>query len=112
MEQNTNPEKQTPAPKKGMSDFRKGLLWAAIPIFICSIIGSGGEMAHNTWVGFGVLFSVFRGLAVFLWVMAILACIGFAIAHKRQVALGILAGIGIGLVGLGLTCFAAPLVAG
>ena len=102
MEQNTNQEKQTPPTKKGMSDFRKGLLWTAIPIIICSIIGSSGLGAQSDWVGF----MVFSYLVSLLWVLAILTCIGFAIAHKRQVALGILAGIGIGIVGLGVTCFA------
>ncbi len=104
MEQNTNQEKQTPAPKKGMSDFRRALLWTAIPIVVFTAIGMPGMIAtpYTTWSGFGV----FTGIAVGLWGLAILVCIGFAIAHKRQIALGILVGIGIGIIGLGITCFA------
>ena len=87
-----------------MSDFRKALLWTAIPILVLSAIGAPGALAPSSaWVGFGV----FGGVAAGLWGLAILACIGFAIARKRQIALGILAGVGIGLVGVGLTCFAA-----
>ena len=102
MEQNANQKNQIPAPKKRMSDFRKGLLWTAIPIIVCSVISSSGLGAQNHWVGF----QVFSYLVSVLWVLAILTCIGFAVAHKRQVALGVLAGIGIGIVGLGVTCFA------
>jgi hypothetical protein len=102
MDNKSGPEKQAPPTKKRMSDFRKGLLWTAIPILVLSAIGAGGTMAKSSPVVYGA-FSV---VAYGLWGLAILACIGFAIAHKRQIAIGILAGIGIGVVGLGLTCFA------
>ena len=102
MNNNGGPEKQTPVPKKGMSDFKKGLLWTAIPILVVSAVGAGGTMAKSSTFVFGA----FSAVAIGLWGLAILACIGFAIAHKRQIAIGILAGIGIGVVGLGLTCFA------
>ncbi len=78
-----------------MSDFRKALLWTAIPIIVLSVVSM-------TRIFFGLFWFAPLGLLV----LAILACIGFAIAHKRQIATGILAGIGIGIVGLGLTCFA------
>ena len=101
MEQNTGQEKQTPAPKKKMNNFRKAFLWTAIPIIVSTAIGIPGAMAPETaWVGF----SVFGGIiALGLWGLAILSCIGFAIAQKRQIALGILSGVGIGFLCLALT---------
>ena len=85
-----------------MSDFRIALLVTALPIIVLGAISAGGRIARAPdaffyvgWVGAG------------LWGLALLACIGFALARKRQIALGILAGIGIGLVGLGPSCFAA-----
>jgi hypothetical protein len=108
MKQHSEQEKQTPpAPKRGMSDFRKALIWTAIPIVVLSAICIGGWMggwqASLTIVPWFVLMFGPPGL----WVLAILACIGFAIARKRQIALGILAGVGIGIVAVGLSCFAA-----
>jgi hypothetical protein len=101
LKQDAEQEKQIPTPKRGMSDFRKSLLWTAITILVVSAIDAGAAMATK-----GAAFS--GGLApTALWGLAILACIGFAIARKRQIALGILAGVGIGIVGLGATCFAA-----
>ena len=97
MAQNGNEQKQTqPVPKKGMTNFRKALLWTAIPIIVVCAIDGGSTIAKN---------GLFYGALVptVLWGLAILVCIGFAIAKKRQIALGILAGIGIGLVGLVLT---------
>ena len=102
MDNNREPERQAPLTKKGMSDFRKAFMWTAIPIIVFSIINAGMTF-FNHWVGFGII----SGFALWLWLLAILACIGFAIARKRQIALGTLVGIGIGIVGLGLTCFAA-----
>ena len=105
MKQNTNQEKQTPpAPKGGMSHFRIALMLTAIPIIVLSAIGAGGIISNPASVAWGVVFSV----AGWLWGLAILVCIGFAIAGKRKIALGILVGIGTGMfVGLGATCFAA-----
>ena len=40
------------------------------------------------------------------WLLAILVAIGFAIGRRGPVTLGIWAGIGAGIVALGLTCFA------
>ena len=106
MEQNTNQEKQTPAPKKGMSNFRKALLWTAIPIIILSVVsmtgvavGSGDEGAEFS---FGFLW-----IGAFLYFLgAIILLIIFAIMHERQKMAGILAGLGISIVSLGATCFA------
>lgn len=106
MEEKTGQQQQTPAPEKGMNDFHKALLWTAIPILILSAISFGGSIADPDTLVFGVGFGAFGGVAAGLWGLAILVCIGFALARKRQTALGILAGIGIGIVGLGASCFA------
>jgi hypothetical protein len=87
MEWNTELEKQTPTPKKKISNFRKAFLWTAIPIIVSTAIGLLGAMSQTAWVGF----SIFGGIiALGLWGLAILLCIGFAIARKDQIALGIL----------------------
>ncbi len=40
------------------------------------------------------------------WLLAVLVAIGFAIGRRGPVTSGIWAGIGVGIVALGLTCFA------
>ena len=102
MKENTEQEQQTPAPKRGMSDFKKAMMWTAIPIVVFSAISTGGSIANPASVAFGIVSAVAAGL----WGLAILACIGFAIARKRQIAAGILAGVGIGVLALGASCFA------
>jgi hypothetical protein len=92
-------------PPKSMSAFRKALLWTAIPILLLSFGGAGAAVATGGGFAPG---GAFGGI---LWVLAILVCIAFAIARRRQIALGMLAGLGIALVGLGVSCFA-PLIKG
>jgi hypothetical protein len=95
MEQNSELEKQTPTTKRKMSPFLKAFLWTAIPILVLTVIGMPGALApYTAWVGFGV----FGGAAGVLWVLTILAYIGFAIAGKSKIALGLLAGVVVGLV--------------
>jgi hypothetical protein len=97
MEQNTNQQKQTPEPKKGMSEFRKGLLWTAASISLIGIISTIGIGA----LGMGWF------VALGLWILAFLAAIVLAINKRtRSLAAGIFAGIGISFVVLGVTCFA------
>lgn len=74
-----------------MSSFRKAFLWMAIPIIVFTAIGMPGAMEPFTgWAGFGVS----GGIAFGLWSLVILSCAGFAIARKKQIALGIFSGIG------------------
>jgi len=103
MNENMKQEKQTPpAPNGRMSDFRKALFLTAVPIIVLSAISIGGQIADIGLVAFSII-----SIAVWmLWGLAILTTIGFAIARKRQVAAGMLAGVAIGMVGLGATCFA------
>ena len=99
MGKNIESEKQTPVAKKKMSNFRKAFLWTVIPIIVFTAIGMPGAIApYTAWVGFGL----FGGIAGGLWILAILSCIGFAIARKDEIARGIISGVGIGFVCLAL----------
>jgi hypothetical protein len=96
MEQNPNQDRQSPPPQKGLSDFRKGLLWTAASISLVGIISSIGISALR--MGWFV--------ALGLWILAFFSAIVLAIVGKRRLAAGIFAGIAISLVVLGITCFA------
>jgi hypothetical protein len=78
-----------------MSDFVISLLFTAIPmiVLIVVIMITAGRGGASLW---------WLTLAVCILVMLI--CTGFAIAGKRKIALGILVGIAVGLVGLVLSC--------
>jgi ABC-type transport system involved in cytochrome bd biosynthesis fused ATPase/permease subunit len=68
-----------------MSDFLKGLLATAIPIVALNV--------------------TYIFLCVPAIVVAIVAAIVFAARGRRSIANGILAGVGIGVLFLGATCF-------
>ncbi len=105
MKQNTNQEIQTPAPKKGMSDFRKAFLWTAIPILILSVVSMTGVVVSSdegSALGFGFLWLG----AVLYFLGAIIALIICVIMHERQKVAGVMAGLAIGIVSLGAICFA------
>jgi hypothetical protein len=78
MEDDTEEQKQTTAPKKSMSDFRKALIITALACF-------------------------FTGVGL---VAAIGALVYFAVKGKRQIAAGVAVGMAIAIVAWGLTCFA------
>jgi hypothetical protein len=94
--QNEDQEKETrPARHKRLSGFLIGLLSSAIPfvvlfIAITAMVGRGGNLV---WM-----------LSLGLCVFALLVSAAFAIADKRRIALGILAGVAVGIVGLVLSC--------
>jgi hypothetical protein len=105
MKENMEQQKQTPASKKGMSDFRKALLWTAIPIVVLSVASMAGVIVNSgdegAEFGFGFLW---LGAALY-FLGTIIAVILSAAMHKRQTMAGILVGISIGIVSLGGTCF-------
>jgi hypothetical protein len=95
-----------PVPKKGgTSDFRKALIWTAVPLLALGLTGFGLRVVARFSGGAGLPVAFSPAIVPLLWVLAIFTAIGFAIAGKRQVAAGMFAGIAIGLVGVGLTCF-------
>jgi ABC-type uncharacterized transport system permease subunit len=62
-----------------MSDFQKAMMWTAIAAVVLNALG------------------ILAG---------IVAAVIFAVKGKRQIMSGILAGLGIGIVALGASCFA------
>jgi len=90
-----------PAPRKKMSDFVKAFIWTAVPLAVVSIAST---VTTATATGGGG-FAIGVGVGGLLFAAAIVVSIAFAIARKRQIATGVLAGAAIGLVGLMLTCF-------
>ena len=88
-----------------MSIFVKSLIATAIPIAVLSLVSAAGRVVTGRGLA-SIPFQILLVVAGILWGIAILAAIGFAIARKRHIAAGILAGVGIGIVALGLSCFA------
>ena len=84
-----------PPLRRRIGEFVKATVFTTIPfvvlvVIIAAMVGRGGELV---WLA-----------ALGLWVLALLAGGGFAIAAKRQTSLGILAGTAVGLVGLVVSC--------
>lgn len=80
-----------------MSDFGKALMWTAIPLAVLSVISLATVDVGSKIIGI---------FTIVCFVAAIVASIFFAIKGKRQIAAGILVGVSIGIVALGVTCFA------
>lgn len=88
-----------------MSNFRKALIFITVPIVVLAIVSAVGIALEQP----SYLDSAFSGVwisAVALWVIGLILCCVFAIIGERQIAAGILAGLGIGIIALGITCFA------
>lgn len=88
-----------------MSDFKKALIFTAIPIVVVSIIGTVGMSAYKTEGPETVLFNVWLaagGLAL----VGFIAAVVLAVRGQKKIAAGIFAGVGIGIVAIGVTCFA------
>ena len=88
-----------------MSDFSKALMITAVPIAVLSVASQVGAIV----VGGGLDAIGF----LFVWLVPaflLLIAIAFAIINtvkgREKIAAGIWAGIGIGIVSLGLSCFA------
>ena len=84
-----------------MSNFRKSLMITMIPLVALSLVSiAGGVLASGwewvVWVRF---------LGVFLVMVAIVAAIVFFFKGRKDIASGMLTGIGIGIVALGVSCF-------
>jgi hypothetical protein len=89
--------------KKLTNRFRRALLRTAVPIVILSLIGMAG-MAGGEAGGMVLGFAWWFGAVYFLG--ALIAFIVFAIKQDKTLVAGVLAGLAIGLVSLGATCFA------
>lgn len=87
-----------------MSDFRKALIITAIPIVLLSVVSTiGASVVGGYEEAFFFLF--FWLIPAFLLLIAIVFAITYTVKGRRDRAAGIWAGIGIGIVSLGLSCF-------
>jgi hypothetical protein len=94
-----------------MSDFRKALLWTAIPIVLLNLISMGlvfydrygavGRDVERESSAIGLSF-----YAVLYLGGAFIGAIIYGARGKRSIASGMWAGIGIGIISLGVSCFA------
>ncbi len=75
-----------------MSGFRKALLFTAIPAILLSLVSLAVPIV---WI----FAAIFVGLAL-------LTAFILLITGDRQIASGILTGVGVGIITLGGTCFA------
>jgi hypothetical protein len=83
-----------------MRPFLKGFLLTAVPLGVVLGVASGGAVANTSW--YGVLFAVGGALTF----VALVAGIALAIHREREMAAGFFAGMGVGVLGLVVTCFA------
>ena len=81
-----------------MSNFRKALMFTAIPIVLTSLISLGSQQPEMN-KGLSIAWLI----AGDMWLIAILTFIGFYLKKRKEIALGILAGAGIGAVFLAIT---------
>ncbi len=88
-----------------MSDFGKALMITAIPIVVLSVTSAAGAALFSVDPRTGPPMTLWV-VATLMWVIAVVVAIVFAVKGKRKIAAGIWAGIGIGIVSLGVTCFA------
>ncbi len=91
--------------QRGMSDFRKALLLTATPVVLLGVV-LATEVTRESKTGELSGVGIFVKLVVLgVGALAMLASGGFAIARKRQTALGILSGLAIGAVGIVVCSF-------
>ena len=92
-----------------MSKFRKALVITAIPIVALSLASAIGYRAAGgkAWYGGASQFWFYLWVIPALLLLIAVVRAGLLSRHsEREKAAGTLAGIGIGIVSLGLTCFA------
>jgi hypothetical protein len=76
----------------------KALLFTAIPIVVLSLVSLFSKQPDlNKGLG------IFWLIAGDIWLIALMTAIGFRLKKKKEIALGILAGAGIGFASLALT---------
>ena len=84
-----------------MNNFWKGLMATAIPIFLLGVISTvGSAISANS--NFGIAWII----GVILLGPALITGIVLVATGRRHAGAGVFVGIGIGVVTLGVTCFA------
>ncbi len=84
-----------------MNDFTKGLIGAAVPIGLLSLLSTGGAGGP---AASGLYYLWF--LAGVLWIIAVLVGVGFSVGGRGQAAAGVFTGVAIGFLALFTTCLA------
>ncbi len=111
MEQPAGPEKGTIPPQKpGIRDFPKALLWTVVPFLAMAAAGALPSLAlGNSWGG---IVGLWIGLYWLVGPACVLGAIIAAILFRRNrsIMAGIFAGLGIGIVALGGSCFASVFI--
>jgi hypothetical protein len=81
-----------------MTDFRKGLLWTAIPLVGTALLSTGGAFAPGLY---------------FVWALPALGVLGslavaliLAAMKRSELSGGVAAGGALGFLALAITCFA------
>lgn len=86
-----------------MSPFAKAMIYTAAPIVVVSAISVVGVVANQPS---GVSWAFLWFIPAFMAIAAFVVSIVHFFKGKKQIAAGILAGFGIGVVALGGSCFA------
>lgn len=93
--------------KKPRSGFRKAMVVTAIPFLVVSVAWViGAKFLANT------PFTALVGFPVLAVPAAIIVAVILAVTRRRQLAAGVLAGLGIGIVAMGASCFASAAITG
>lgn len=85
-----------------MRPFLKGFLITAIPLAALFGVASGGWIARWSWDGLATL----AAAATILTATAFVAGIVLAVMRRTELAAGVFAGMGVGVLGGVVTCFA------
>ncbi len=88
-----------------MNDFLKGILLTAVPTAALSIVSAVGVRSASGESGVLFVFLWFFAVAIFL-VTTVLGLVGPFFKHKGTGRAGAVTGITVGVVSLGLSCFA------
>ncbi len=89
-----------------MSVFSKAMVWTAVPIVVPSLviaISVRNAATKYNEISLGMVMGLLWIVTALLLLGAIVFAIAFAIAGKKETAVGTLAGIGIGIVSLGVS---------
>ncbi len=98
----TEPEKASP--KKPHSSFRKAMVITAIPFVAFSIAWMIGGRALTS-----LPLNVLVGIPLLGIPAAVILAVILAVARRQQAAAGVLAGLGIGIITMGVSCFSSSL---
>ena len=89
--------------KESASGILKSFAWTAIPIVTLSIVSTAGAEYGVSGVKFCLGFYFVWYVAAGLWLVAAIAMVVLYTRGKRESASGVLAGVGVGVLAVGIT---------